>query len=131
MALKPKFCLFLQALLQEIQDSLAQSGEVVQETVSSIETVRSFATEEEESQRYERALAKTCQLKNQRDMERALYLLIRRVSWKAGVGLDDLVGAFQLYGFCESETSSGARRESFMFSSREGLSSSDKGHPCL
>ncbi|XP_066469291.1 ATP-dependent translocase ABCB1-like [Tiliqua scincoides] len=67
------------ALLQEIQDSLAHSGEVVRETVSSIETVRSFATEEEESQRYERALAKTCQLKNRRDMERALYLLVRRL----------------------------------------------------
>ncbi|XP_077186134.1 uncharacterized protein LOC143833794 [Paroedura picta] len=68
-----------QALLRGIQDSLAHSGEVVRETLSSIKTVRSFATEGEESRRYDAALAKTRQLKNQRDLERTLYLLIRRV----------------------------------------------------
>ncbi|XP_044285692.1 antigen peptide transporter 2 isoform X3 [Varanus komodoensis] len=66
-------------LLQAIQDSIACSGEVVRETVSSIETVRSFATEGEESQRYDANLNKTHQLKNQKDMERAFYLLIRRL----------------------------------------------------
>lgn len=75
-----------QVLLKEIQDSLALSGEVVQETVTSIETVRSFATEKEESERYQRALAKTCSLKNRRDIERALYLLFRRVSCMLQVG---------------------------------------------
>uniref|UniRef100_H9GBR3 Antigen peptide transporter 2 n=1 Tax=Anolis carolinensis TaxID=28377 RepID=H9GBR3_ANOCA len=68
-----------QALLLEIQDSIARSGEVVRETVSSIETVRSFATEEEESQRYDAALKETHRLKNQRDLEKAIYLLIRRL----------------------------------------------------
>ncbi|XP_042311485.1 antigen peptide transporter 2 [Sceloporus undulatus] len=68
-----------QALLREIQDSIARSGEVVRETVSSIETVRSFATEEEESQRYDTALKETHRLKNQRDLERAIYVLVRRL----------------------------------------------------
>ncbi|XP_044838776.1 uncharacterized protein LOC123345792 [Mauremys mutica] len=68
-----------QAVLKAIQDSMARSGEVVRESVSSIETVRSFATEEEESRRYEAALAETHRLKNRRDLERALYLLFRRL----------------------------------------------------
>ncbi|CAM4640040.1 unnamed protein product [Lepidochelys olivacea] len=68
-----------QAVLRAIQDSLARSGEVVRESVSSIETVRSFATEEEESGRYEAALAETHRLKSRRDLERALYLLFRRL----------------------------------------------------
>ncbi|XP_029770316.1 LOW QUALITY PROTEIN: uncharacterized protein LOC112125684, partial [Terrapene carolina triunguis] len=68
-----------QAMLKAIQDSMARSGEVVRESVSSIETVRSFATEEEESRRYEVALAETHRLKNRRDLERALYLLFRRL----------------------------------------------------
>ncbi|KAL8213483.1 UNVERIFIED_CONTAM: hypothetical protein K2H54_065992 [Gekko kuhli] len=78
MALQKVYDTRHQALLQKIQDSLAHSGEVVRETLSSIKTVRSFATEEEESRRYDTALAETRQLKNQRDFERALYLLIRR-----------------------------------------------------
>ncbi|XP_044839720.1 antigen peptide transporter 2-like isoform X2 [Mauremys mutica] len=64
-----------QAVLRAIQDSMARSGEVVRESVSSIETVRSFATEEEESRRYRAALAETHRLKNRRDLERDLYLL--------------------------------------------------------
>ncbi|XP_062978546.1 antigen peptide transporter 2 [Elgaria multicarinata webbii] len=73
-----------QALLLKIQDSIARSGEVVRETVSSIKTVRSFATEEEESKRYDAALSETHRLKNQRDWERAVYLLFRRI---LGLGL--------------------------------------------
>nr|XP_032630899.1 antigen peptide transporter 2-like isoform X2 [Chelonoidis abingdonii] len=68
-----------QAVLKAIQDSMARSAEVVRESVSSIETVRSFATEEEESRRYEAALAETHRLKNRCDLERALYLLFRRL----------------------------------------------------
>uniref|UniRef100_A0ABM5FDE3 Antigen peptide transporter 2 n=1 Tax=Pogona vitticeps TaxID=103695 RepID=A0ABM5FDE3_9SAUR len=67
------------ALLKAIQDSVAHSGEVVRETVSSIETVRGFATEEEESERYNTTLKKTQQLRNQRDLERTAYLLVRRI----------------------------------------------------
>ncbi|KAG8127395.1 hypothetical protein E2320_014306 [Naja naja] len=62
-----------QALLKAIQDSMARSGEVVQEVISSVQTVRSFATEEKEAQRYEASLEDTCRLKNQRDLERIVY----------------------------------------------------------
>nr|XP_056723026.1 LOW QUALITY PROTEIN: uncharacterized protein LOC130493334 [Euleptes europaea] len=79
MALQKVYDARHQAMLQAIQDSLARSGEVVRETLSSIKTVRSFATEEEESRRYDATLAETQRLKNQRDLERALYLLVRRV----------------------------------------------------
>ncbi|XP_034280794.1 antigen peptide transporter 2-like isoform X1 [Pantherophis guttatus] len=68
-----------QALLKAIQDSVACSAEVVHEVISSVETVRSFATEEKESQRYEASLEDTCRLKNQRDLERIVYLLVVRV----------------------------------------------------
>uniref|UniRef100_A0A8C8VPD6 Antigen peptide transporter 2 n=1 Tax=Pelusios castaneus TaxID=367368 RepID=A0A8C8VPD6_9SAUR len=68
-----------QAVLTAIQDSMARSGEVVRESVSSIETVRSSATEEEESRRYEAALDETQRLKDRRDLERAFYLLFRRL----------------------------------------------------
>ncbi|XP_034280776.2 LOW QUALITY PROTEIN: antigen peptide transporter 2-like [Pantherophis guttatus] len=68
-----------QALLKEIQDSVGRSEEVVREVISSMETVRSFATEEKESQRYEATLGDTCRLKNQRDLERIIYLFVIRV----------------------------------------------------
>ncbi|XP_065419923.1 uncharacterized protein LOC101952783 [Chrysemys picta bellii] len=70
---------YYEALLKDVQDSMARSGEVVREVISSIETVRSFATEQEESRRYDTALADTHQLKNRRDLVRALYLLFRRL----------------------------------------------------
>ncbi|KAM3844342.1 antigen peptide transporter 2 [Vipera latastei] len=68
-----------QALLKAIQDSVAHSEEVVHEVISSVQTVRSFATEEKESQRYEASLEDTCQLKKQRDLERIIYLFAVRV----------------------------------------------------
>uniref|UniRef100_A0A8C6VK08 Antigen peptide transporter 2 n=2 Tax=Elapinae TaxID=42168 RepID=A0A8C6VK08_NAJNA len=68
-----------QALLKAIQDSMARSGEVVQEVISSVQTVRSFATEEKEAQRYEASLEDTCRLKNQRDLERIVYGFAVRV----------------------------------------------------
>ncbi|XP_032065622.1 LOW QUALITY PROTEIN: antigen peptide transporter 2 [Thamnophis elegans] len=68
-----------QALLKAIQDSVARSEEVVREVISSMETVRSFATEEKESERYEASLGDTCRLKNQRDLERMVYLFVVRV----------------------------------------------------
>ncbi|XP_060093773.1 antigen peptide transporter 2-like [Heteronotia binoei] len=83
-----------QAFLQAIQDSLARSGEVVRETLSSIRTVRSFAMEEEESRRYDAALAETRRLKNQRDLEQALYLLVQRFI-RLGVQLLILYSGYQ------------------------------------
>ncbi|XP_060093719.1 antigen peptide transporter 2 [Heteronotia binoei] len=94
MALQKAYDTRHQAFLQAIQDSVARSGEVVRETLSSIRTVRSFATEEEESQRYDAALAETRRLKNQRDLERALYLLVRRFI-RLGVQLLILYSGYQ------------------------------------
>ncbi|XP_044285694.1 antigen peptide transporter 2 isoform X4 [Varanus komodoensis] len=82
-----------QAVLQAIQDSLAHSGEVVRETVSSIETIRSFGSEEEESQRYDSALDETRRLKNQRDVETAVYVIIRRDLMRSYGGALSNVGA--------------------------------------
>ncbi|CAM4656067.1 unnamed protein product [Lepidochelys olivacea] len=70
---------YYEALLKDVQHSMARSGEVVREVISSVETVHSFATEQEESRRYDTALADTHQLKNRRDLVRALYLLFQRL----------------------------------------------------
>lgn len=68
-----------QALLQKIQDAVAKAGQVVREAVGGLQTVRSFGAEELEVCRYREALERCRQLWWQRDWERALYLLLRRV----------------------------------------------------
>lgn len=68
-----------QMLQQAVLDATAGTGMVVQEAISSIETVRAFAGEEEEERRYGQALTKMLGLRDQRDMEKAIFLLIRRV----------------------------------------------------
>lgn len=68
-----------QMLQQAVLDATAGTGVVVQEAISSIETVRAFAGEEEEEHRYDQALTKMLRLRDQRDMEKAIFLLIRRV----------------------------------------------------
>nr|QCQ67906.1 TAP2 [Anas platyrhynchos platyrhynchos] len=67
-----------QMLQQAVLDATAGTGVVVQEAISSIETVRAFAGEEEEERRYGQALTKMLGLRDQRDMEKAIFLLIRR-----------------------------------------------------
>ncbi|XP_036624631.1 antigen peptide transporter 2-like isoform X1 [Trichosurus vulpecula] len=66
------------AVLQQIQDAVAEAGQVVREAVGSLKTVRSFGAEEDEAQRYEEALEHKRQLEWRRDWERAVYLLFRR-----------------------------------------------------
>jgi len=73
-----------QALQRAMLDATADTAAVVQEAVSSIETVRTFAGEEEEERRHGRALAKTLGLRDQIDVERALYTLVWRVRWAQG-----------------------------------------------
>lgn len=75
-----------QAVLLEIQDAVAQAGQVVREAVGGLKTVRSFGAEEHEACRYEEALERCRKLWWQRDLERALYLLFRRVSRLSGLG---------------------------------------------
>ncbi|XP_036104835.1 antigen peptide transporter 2 isoform X2 [Molossus molossus] len=67
-----------QAVLLEIQDAVAQAGQVVREAVGGLQTVRSFGAEEQEALRYEEALERCRKLWWRRDLERALYLLFRR-----------------------------------------------------
>ncbi|XP_006882264.1 PREDICTED: antigen peptide transporter 2 [Elephantulus edwardii] len=68
-----------QVILQEIQDTVAKAGQVVQEAVGGLQTVRSFGAEEDEVCRYKEALEHCRRLRWQRDLERALYLLFRRL----------------------------------------------------
>ncbi|XP_067169755.1 antigen peptide transporter 2 [Apteryx mantelli] len=68
-----------QALLQAILEARARAEVVVQEAVSSIETVQGFGAEEEEACRYERALDETRRLKDRRDLEQALFVLFQRM----------------------------------------------------
>ncbi|XP_023368577.1 antigen peptide transporter 2 [Otolemur garnettii] len=68
-----------QAVLREIQDAVARAGQVVREAVGGLQTVRSFGAEEHEVWRYKEALERCRQLWWRRDLERALYLLLRRL----------------------------------------------------
>uniref|UniRef100_UPI00398EB7DB ABC-type oligopeptide transporter ABCB9-like isoform X2 n=1 Tax=Pristiophorus japonicus TaxID=55135 RepID=UPI00398EB7DB len=65
-------------LVLEVQDSIAKSNHLAGEIVSSIRTVRSFGTEDEESELYEQKLQETHQLKTKRDIVTAVYLLYHR-----------------------------------------------------
>ncbi|KAM6326023.1 LOW QUALITY PROTEIN: antigen peptide transporter 2-like [Alca torda] len=67
-----------QALQRAMLDATAATAAVVQEAVSSIETVQSFAREEEERRRHSRAVAEMLGLEDRMDVERALFTLIRR-----------------------------------------------------
>lgn len=68
-----------QAVLLEIQDAVAKARQVVREAVGGLQTVRSFGAEEHEVCRYKEALEQCRQLWWRRDLERALYLLLRRM----------------------------------------------------
>lgn len=68
-----------QALLKEIQDAVAKAGQVVREAVGGLQTVRSFGAEEQEVSRYKEALERCRQLWWRRDLEKDVYLVIRRV----------------------------------------------------
>ncbi|KAM9592027.1 antigen peptide transporter 2 isoform 1-T3 [Morphnus guianensis] len=67
-----------QVLQRAMLDATANTAAVVQEAVSSIETVRTFAGEEEEERRHSRAVAKMLGLKDRIDVEQALFTLIQR-----------------------------------------------------
>ncbi|KAM6233306.1 antigen peptide transporter 2 isoform 1-T3 [Porphyrio hochstetteri] len=67
-----------QVLQRASLDATASTAAAVQEAVSSIETVRTFAGEEEEERRHGQAVAKMLALKDQIDVERALFTLTER-----------------------------------------------------
>ncbi|NXE30881.1 TAP2 protein, partial [Ardeotis kori] len=68
-----------QALQRAALDATAETAAAVQEAVSSIETVRTFAGEEEEERRHGRAVARMLGLRDRMDVERALFTLVQRV----------------------------------------------------
>ncbi|NP_001092827.1 antigen peptide transporter 2 isoform X1 [Gallus gallus] len=68
-----------QMLQRAVLDAAANTGAAVQESISSIEMVRVFNGEEEEEYRYSQVLDRTLRLRDQRDTERAIFLLIQRV----------------------------------------------------
>lgn len=73
-----------QMLQRAVLDAAADTGAAVQESISSIEMVRVFNGEEEEEHRYSQVLDRTLRLRDQRDTERAIFLLIRRVRLAQG-----------------------------------------------
>ncbi|NXW63000.1 TAP2 protein, partial [Eurystomus gularis] len=68
-----------QVLERAVLDATAKTAAVVQEAVSAIETVRTFAGEEEEEHRHGQAVAKMLELKGRMDTERFLFTLVKRV----------------------------------------------------
>ncbi|XP_043939241.1 antigen peptide transporter 2-like [Protopterus annectens] len=68
-----------QKLVQSVQDSIATSNDLAGEVVSSIKTVRSFATEDDESLKYNVKLNITHKLKMKRDTARATLLFVQRL----------------------------------------------------
>ncbi|NXD18323.1 TAP2 protein, partial [Nothocercus nigrocapillus] len=68
-----------QALLQAILEATARANAVVHEAVAAIETVQGYGAEDDEVERYAQVLDETRRLKDRCDLERALFLLFRRV----------------------------------------------------
>ena len=96
----PSLAPLFQAVLWEIQDAVAKAGQVVRESVGGLQTVRSFGAEEQEVCRYKEALERCRRLWWRRDLEQALYLLLRRVRKlraggraQVGAGLGDPWGS--------------------------------------
>ncbi|NWW93541.1 TAP2 protein, partial [Rhynochetos jubatus] len=68
----------LTALQRAMLDATAKTAAVVQEAVSSIETVRTFAGEEEEERRHGQAVAEMLGLKDQLCVEWSFFILVQR-----------------------------------------------------
>ncbi|NXK15561.1 TAP2 protein, partial [Herpetotheres cachinnans] len=68
-----------QMLQRAMLDATANTAAAVQEAVSAIETVRAFAGEEEEERHHGQAVDEMLGLKDQMDVEHALFTLIERV----------------------------------------------------
>lgn len=71
---------YYEDLVKRVQDSIARSNDLAGEVVSSIRTVRSFAAEGEEVERYRAALLETRRLKTKQGLVQTLYFLARRLT---------------------------------------------------
>ncbi|NXC59431.1 TAP2 protein, partial [Aleadryas rufinucha] len=68
-----------QALQRSMMEASARTASGVQESVAAIETIRIFSAEEEEEERHSWNLARELRLKEQMELELALFTLVQRV----------------------------------------------------
>ncbi|NXY25964.1 TAP2 protein, partial [Atrichornis clamosus] len=68
-----------QALQRSMLEASARTASGVQESVAAIETIRIFSAEEEEEKQHSQNLAKELRLKEQMELELALFTLIHRM----------------------------------------------------
>ncbi|NWW28986.1 TAP2 protein, partial [Falcunculus frontatus] len=68
-----------QALQRSMLEASARTASGVQESVAAIETIRIFSGEEEEEEQHSRNLAKELRLKEQMELELALFTLVQRL----------------------------------------------------
>ena len=76
----------LRGLSREVQDALARATEVAEETISGIRTVRAFAREEAESDRYGEAVEDSFQLARRRAVWIALFRWLIGFAGYAAIG---------------------------------------------
>ncbi|KAM8952628.1 antigen peptide transporter 2 [Pelodytes ibericus] len=69
-----------QDLVQKVQDAVARSSDIAKEILESVRTVHSFDAVDDESKRYEASLTEIHELQTRRDMVRAVYLLLIRLT---------------------------------------------------
>ncbi|NWZ98613.1 TAP2 protein, partial [Nesospiza acunhae] len=68
-----------QALQRSMLEASARTAAGVQESVAAIETIRTFSAEEEEEEQHRQNLAKELRLKEQIELELAIFTLVYRV----------------------------------------------------
>ncbi len=77
----------IRRLARAAQDALARSGEVAEEAIAGIRTVRSFAAEKIESRRYSEALSRSFELSRHRILAGALFMGVGSFAAFAAAGL--------------------------------------------
>ncbi len=77
----------IRRLSRELQDELAKAGEVAEETIAGIRTVRAFARERQESERYGAAVQRTFVAARKRTVQMALFGGIASFAAYAAVAL--------------------------------------------